>query len=260
MQSMELTEKQITILGLSTREERIMRALEKAPRLTTSSVARSSRVPRTTVQYILGQFRTRGIVRRIHVGGHQEWKIADLQKLFRHTDKSRLSTSKHSADIEITTYKGRHQIMQAYEKTLELGRAERAYVIQGNGAARASINWEFVEFIRKFKKAHIIVEAVGGEEVLELLRVLEGKKLRARHGRMIIAHLLPDTHMDFDIDAVFFHDAALFVNIKEKEAVFIRNEPIANMFRNIFFLLQSQGKKIDLNAYIQSIIADKSAN
>ena len=265
------------VLDLTDSESKILWALIENGTMSVSKISRLAQVARTTVGSALKRLQDRKLVRRVSSKGHISlWRVARLDKVKNellevvapfNRDSVKVKGQEIAGEIMggidaeevgIKVFRGKQQILSAYEQILNLSKTERVWVIQGNKSAVRALNdfdkGYIQEFVKSFKKHKIIMEAVNGECVKELLRQTDKKTLKASFGRMIVSSLLHDKYMDFDVDLFIIRDSVMFFDMKNEIVVIIMNKPIVEMLKSISMFLKENGKKFDVNEYINSIL------
>lgn len=259
---MKFTKKQSQILGLSYEQTQILAVLNPDEPLSVSSVAQLSCIARTTTSYHLHKLYTRGFVERVKIGSLFRWRLRSRRSL-KYDLESAISilTFSNGADAtkdNVLVEHGLQNVYAALERILELNRTERVYVIQGNIAAEESvrkINERFMfRLHERIKEKEIIMEGVIGERVLALFQKLSKEQLQSHAGRLMITHVVPDEYMEFNTEMFLFRKTVMFVNAQEGTAVIINNSAAVDALRSMLRLMQGVGRKIDLNAYIYSLL------
>lgn len=260
----------VKLLALSKKENRILNFLNGIQYSTVTDVAIETKIPRTTVHFLLNKLAKRGLVERISVKDHYEWKF--LSKIdFSQKLRRLLSSFENKTDIlggvegrgiGVEVYSGKERIKEIYKNILKVGSNERVYVIQGNKSAKRALEKikkeYFFDFHKAFKKKDIIMEGVMGEGTLEIFKRLTTKELESHADRLIIAHIVPDQFIDFDTDIIIYGHYVFIVNFEEEIALFIKNHSIVQALKSLLAFMQANSKKIDINAYIKQIIESRA--
>lgn len=261
------------VLDLTDAESKILWALIEHGTMSVSKTARLSQVARTTVDSALQRLQERRLVRRVRSKGHVSlWKAVRSDKAKRELLEVANAFDRGSAEVEdkeivgginaeevgITVFRGKQQIMRAYEQMLNLAKAERVWFIQGNKSAEGALygfdKGYVQEFTRSLKKRKIIMEGVNGERVKELLKKVDKKTQEASFGRAFVASLLPDKYMEFDVDLLIVRNSVMFFDMKNEIVVIVRNKPIVSMLKSINLFLREQGRSFNINEYIKGIL------
>ena len=243
------------LLDLSSSEVKILRGMGDKVSVTPSNLAVSIGIPRTTISFLLGKLAKRGMVERIFVKNHREWKlyyenISKLESLFT-TDNLSL----------ISQVKGIKGIERLCLKMLELRTAERIYYIQGSGSstyALAKLDENFwCRFHEQVKKKKIILDGIAAESILDTFNGLSKAQLVSHKERMVIAYLLPDSMLKIPIDLFIFRDCLLVVDYKEEIGVSIKQKNIIRTLNLFIEMAKNFGRKMNLNEYISNLLAQK---
>lgn len=262
----------VKLLGLSKKEDRIIKFIGAVPHSTVTNIAMETKIPRTTVHFLLKKMAKRGLAERIAVSGHYEWKVFSQtdfsQKLRRLLSDFEVKTDIlggiEGQGIGVEIYSGKEKVKEIYKNILKAGKNERVYVIQGNKSAKRALEKiekkYFFNFHKAFKKKGIIMEGVIGESTLDIFKNLAIDELKSHADRLIITHIVPDQFVDFDIDIIIYGNYVFIVNVEEEKIIFIKNNSIIQALKKLFAFIQDNSKKIDLNAYIKQIIENKTLN
>ncbi|MEK9183998.1 MAG: winged helix-turn-helix domain-containing protein, partial [Patescibacteria group bacterium] len=121
-----LNKESIKLLGFLREEVVILEVLRKATPFTVTNLAESTKIPRTTVHFLLNKLKKRGFVEQIKIGGHYEWGIVSEIELARKIRglatgteiKSGVLGGIESENIGIELYRGQKKVEEAYEKIL----------------------------------------------------------------------------------------------------------------------------------------------
>ncbi len=263
---MKLTQENFRLFGLTSAELGVLNCLISGETMNISELSRTSKINRTTILPVLLRLKKRGLARIVQVGKHKEWKMAALpviKKIMANhisvlEKKETMLTGIDTRDVGIAVYKGVHQIKAAYEKMLDLSKTERVYFIQSFKSAKLSVEkleaGYLEDFHEKFKKAHIIMEGIAGENVLSLYKTLTLRELKSYRDRMIIAFLIPDKYTNFATDIIILRDTVLLVNLEDEFVVFIKNKELTEIFKSVFSLYRDNGRKINLNTLLDEEI------
>lgn len=253
------------LLGLAKKELLVLEMLSKCKSSRTSALARSLALPRTSVHDVLSDLKDRGLVERIKIKNHKEWRMISedeagklLQRAATFLLPKKEVESILDTEVGVEIYRGNEGVVRAYEKMLSVGRGNRIYGLQGNKSATSLLKKveisKFFPFHRELKRKGIILDVIVGPRVLELLDKMSEESLRSHLGRMMVTHLVPDKLMDLDIDILLFNNVAIIVHPDKERALVIRNYPILEALRALLLSLREEGKKIDINAYITKLL------
>ncbi|MFH0852354.1 MAG: helix-turn-helix domain-containing protein [bacterium] len=259
----------IKFLGISAAEQKILNILEQNGHCLVSGIARKTKIPRTTVHFLLKKLARRGLTSPIKIVNHKEWQMAgreeilgDIKNLLVGFEKPGETLGRVETEtLGVEIFRGKNKLQECYEKMFEAGKGNRVFIIQGNGSAEVvmkKLDKEFIyDFHKEFKKRDIIMEGVIGERVLELLKDLNLEELNSHYGRLIVAYAAPDEYLNFNFDVALFKNIAILVNIVEEYAMVIRNGSLVGMLKNFLKILIGNSRKVDLNAHIKKLIEEK---
>ena len=264
------------VLDLTDAESKVLWALIEHGTMSVSKTARLSSVARTTVDAALRRLQARKLVRRVSSKGHVSlWKAVRIDKAknelleaaeqfdrgYAKAEEQELVGGIDAEEVGITVFRGKKQIMRAYEQMLNLSKTERVWFIQGNRSAKSVLDGfdkgYIQNFTKEFKKRRVIMEGVSGESVQRMLAGTDKKTLEASFGRMIISTLLPDKYMDFDVDLLVIRDSVMFFDMRNEIVVIIKNKPIVEMLESVSMFLKENGIVFNINEYIKVIIDNK---
>lgn len=267
---MKLSASNLKFLGLSDDERKIIDALSDAKSAKVTDLARTTKIPRTTVFFLLNKMKRRGLAERVTVKRHKEWKTvssADIANRLREAlrafeKQSGMAGMATGDDAGIELFQGRQNIREAYHKIFQASKNDRVYAIQGNMSARLSLQKiekeYFFDFHRQFKKRDVILEGIIGKSALRLFHEELGlEELRSHLGRLVVAYVVPDEYVNFDMDVLFFGRFVLLINFEKESVMVIKNEFMVRMLRGLLMALQASGTKIDLNSYIKRLIEER---
>lgn len=255
----------LLILNLSTKERMLLSILKDGGSFKAVALARESKLPRTTVNFLLQELRDKNMAARKRVGQHEEWIIADRMNLkrnwravndyFQHLADGIVKSKLPEEEVEI--YEGA-ACEQVFFDILNSANGERVYFVQGNKSAEEIlIRYEkdfFTQFHSLLKRKKVIIEGIGGEKIMGLFKNLSKPELESHLGRLLVSHLAENVFFDFSADLIVVRDN-LFIHIPEKKKVIkIKNEPAAKMMTAIINLLSSKTKKADINNYLASLL------
>jgi len=149
-------------------------ALEVGKSVLVTKIADTSKLPRTTVGFLLKKLKQRGLVEQIKVGRHKEWQIKSLEKISQ-------------------------KLQQIY-----------------------------------FKFNNVSAKDTLGSTVSK-----------------------NDEYLDLELDVIFFADKVYFIDVVDEKIIFIKNKRLVKTFKNLFYLAESFGRKVDLNNYLKDLIRKK---
>jgi len=261
----------LKILGLDEKEGLITKSLKDFGVMRPVDLAIKTGVKRTTVNFLLKKLSARGLVNKIKVKGHYEWQMCEESKIKKLIDglygyfnpNETEGTIQIPPDIGIEIFKGKNNVMPAYEKILEDSYNHRFFSIQGNKSVYAinKLNKSYIKFIQnKFRKYKIILDGVIGESSLLYIKNLGLDELKIYQNRLVVCYISPDAIIDFDLDIIIFKKMIIMANFEKNLMLIIKNENIYNAIFNMLEAIKLVSRKIDLNAYIKNLIKEKTLN
>jgi len=266
---MEYANNELKILGLSAKEIAIIKRLKQTNSLKVTNLARLTRIPRTSVEFLLKKLNKRGLVEKVKIRNHYEWQKVDdailatkFRQLINNLDfYSEVIGKIEDKSIIIEVFRSKAKIIEAATKILKFNPAYRVYYIQCAASAKYQMEKfpkQFVlEFHRKLKKSGIIMEVITAESILPYFNSLSKKELQSHLGRPLITYLVPDQFVDFGADIIIHKNLIIILNYDDESVIYIKNKLFASIFANLFELIQSYSKKYDLNEYMRNLMAAK---
>ena len=270
--------KQWDILDLTLAESKVLQGLVGYRALSVSELSRKIKVARTTVDAALRRLSGRKLVRRVvrhGTGNVRLWKVSrpekiamELKEVAAPFEKKLERPQSHEIvggidthEIGITAFRGKKQILNAYEQMLRLSKTERVVFIQGNQSAEKqlhSLSKQYIgEFHKRFKRSGIIMEGINGKRLLQFFKEIDIPFLKSHFGRLIIESLLPDEYMDFDLDIMVMRDTVVSIDIGSELVVVIRYPKFVKALNGITKFLQDSAQRTDINLYIKGLIEEK---
>ncbi|MBU0648518.1 MarR family transcriptional regulator [Patescibacteria group bacterium] len=267
----KIVKKDLKILGLDEKEELIIQTLKQFGPMRPIDLANKTEVKRTTINFLLKKLLGRGLVDRVRVRGHYEWLINGEKKiqqsiggLFGYFNVGDAAEMIHmSPDIGVEIFRGKKNILTAYERVLEAGRNNRVFAIQGNKSVMAAKKLEksyLSNLQNKFKEHKIILEGILGESVIHYFDDLDVEMLKAYEGRMVVAYFVSDLMVDFDMDIMIFQKIVVLVNFEKSLVLVVKNEEIFKVILKLYEAMKLSSRKIDLNKYIKEIIERRAGS
>lgn len=264
---MPKSKKDLKILGLEDKEAVIIQTLKDFGRLRPVDLAKKTGVNRTTINFLLKKLLTQGLINKVKIKGHYEWLINDdkikklIGNLYSYFNAEDIAeTIQLPPDIGVEVFRGKKNILLAYEKVLEAGYNSRVFAIEGNKSVAASKELGksyFINIQNKFREYKIILEGVFGEQALLSFNDLTMELLKIYENRLVVAYVAPDSLMDFDLDILIFKKMVIMINFEKKLVLTIKNQAIYTVIFNLFEALKMVSQKIDLNDYIKKLIDKK---
>lgn len=256
----------LEFLDLNEKECKILEVLKAGNSWRPVDIARKTGIGRTTINFLLKKLRNRGILVRDKVKNHFEWLIAGnsqvqhrIENLYKFLNLVPLEGTIHlPQDIGIEVFKGQKRMMEAYENILKIGSNKRAFFIQGNksvAAALKNLPKSYINYLQKGYRGHkIILDGIIGESSLNYIKNLNAKDLKIYENRSVVAYVIDDSFMNFDMDILIFEKTVALVNYEKSLVVIIENEEICKVIMNMMEAMKAIARKIDLNKIIKELL------
>lgn len=257
--------KPLYFLDFDDNVNKVFEIIKKNGSIRPTDIAKKTGVKRTSVNYILLKLKGRGIVEKIKLAGHYEWKKSNNRKIENQIDSLYEflgvsfsdKTISVPGDMGVMVAKGKSNVLNEYLKLLEEDKNRRIFAIQGNKSVMASEsfgNFNLSIIQRKIKKNKIIIEGILGESTLDYLKTIDKNLLNEYRNRLVVPYIIDDNFIDFDMDIFISKDRVMMINFEKSLAVVIKNENIYTAILNMFKVMRLTSKKIDLNAYIEKLM------
>jgi predicted transcriptional regulator len=269
---MKLTKSELNLLGLGEKELTLFNALEKKSSSLVTDLASEINLPRTTIAFLLKKLKKRGFVEQVKINKHKEWRLKPpkeikdkLRRLSWRFDKtSHVLADITDKDLTLTVFTGFKNIKKAYRQILSAGKNNRVFFIQGNLSTKVTlekIDWSYINNLHKdLRQADIVMEGLISQEVFDLFNIMSVSQIKSHLGRLIVLYIVPDQYLDLDLDIIFFADKLYFIDVIAEKIIFIKNESMVKVFKNLFYLAESFGKKVNLDEHLKKLIKEKTLN
>jgi len=265
---MKLDSKTAKLLGINNTELRILSCIEKTA-LTISQLSIASKIPRTSLYYILPSLTERYLVIKTKDANKIYWKKNSdeqikfniqnaLDKISNQNESN--FTSVISQSSEITFYHGAKNMEQIFEEIASTPVNARWFGIQPGPSIMDLIPKVSIEIITKFNKTvknkRHIVEGIVHENYLDKMKDILGIKdyknlLQSFGGRSSDYAKLPADYMkNISSEIYLFNGKIAIANWKDEFAIIIKNPDmfalLMEMFKSTKYLLEryDQNEKI----------------
>jgi len=258
--------KGLKFLGLGQKEYIILEVLKASNSLRPVDIARKTGISRTTVNFLLKKLQSRGILIRNKIKNHYEWLIIEnlqiqrrIESLYKFLNITPFKGTIYlPQDIGIEVYKGKKRVLKAYENILKIGTNKRIFSIQGNKSAAAALKdlpKFYINYLQSgYRKHKIILDGIIGESSLNYIKNLKPKDLKIYENRLVVAYVIDDSFMDFDMDILIFEKTVVLVNYEKNLVVIIKNDEIRKVIMNMMEVMKTIARKIDLNKIIKELL------
>ncbi len=268
-------EEEIKLLGLTTKEKKLLAGLSATP-INVSSLARTTKIKRTSLYSLLDHLSSRGLVSKTLQGKRWYWfatPAKQLQEKFFSLAENHRTTSEvreheigiiASQDSEYKIYRGKNKLITIYTELANLPRHSRLYGIQPNISVGSVLKHlpdeNLITINESFKKRNIIVEALLQEDFLTayagILKQKKPKKeiLQSYGNRLAVTTYIPKATLNFDSEIIFYGNIVLFLNWQELVAIVIKNKDIVGIMKALFELAKLSGDRVDQNPHVEKLL------
>ncbi len=256
-----------SVLGLSHTETSILVALAKQSPASISNLARLTKIPRTTVTFLLGKLKKRQLVEKIKVNNHFEWQALESntvsKRLVQAINKFNIqheAAKSISSENLVKVFTGRKGLENAYKLMLEAGE-DRIHFIQGHHSAVKSskrLDQEFLDGLNEqVRQQGVILECLLGRGSLDVFHTFSIAELESSLDRRVILYLIPDKYINFDLDIVIINDVIAFIDPAQATTILLTNPVLSSALKQLSDFMKSCATKIDLNAFLRDLIKRK---
>lgn len=265
---MHFTEQQQKLLGLTPEKQRILDVLAVESSVNVSRVAKAASIPRTSASFLLRQLGERGLVERIKIGNHLEWRMREgraLAKILKDLagrcfSKNNFFDSLQGASFAAQYAQGKTEMLAVIDTFFKKNGGKRIFLIQSAHSAEFAAKELKQEMFRDFvfslhifiKKFKVVSEVIAPESILKIIGTLSKEERESHFGRPIITYLVPDFVLHFDSDIMLAGKQVALLNYKEMSALTMEGESISAIFMSLFELLKMNSRKINLDEFIRS--------
>lgn len=219
-----------------------------------SAIARETRIPRTTVHFLLGKLQKRKLVRECKVRGHYEWELDTTSSSILNALNSDVVTIQH----------GLRNFEKLYESFAHLSEGEPLFALQGNQSARTVLkhmqksNDFLLKIHKSVKRRKVIVKGIMGENTLDLFKKLDTKSLKSHWGRATIVHIIPDKYALFNADVYSIKNKLYLFNHTDELVIIISDKITASAVHALLTFMLDHSERINLNDHIQNILNSRN--
>ncbi|MCB9814582.1 hypothetical protein H6784_04165 [Candidatus Nomurabacteria bacterium] len=265
---MKLDAEQIKLLGLSTKEIKVLDAL-RAGNNTPLLINKAIKVSRPAIYEILVKLHKRGLVKTNIVNGKKYWSQAkekDIEQNLYNTKKQlfnideRVEEVHGLSDSTVMIHRGGEAIRQLLYGIIKDHKEQRLLAIQGDVVV---IGWEKVfgteqtnEINRFIKKNAIIVETIMPFGWFERQTELLGKKWAEEfEGRSAISHEIAGDYFQHAGQIWMFKNSVYLIAMNEEIIIEIRHSEIQKLIKSMFEFIKDNSRKFDVNARLRELLA-----
>jgi len=227
------------VLGLNHKEDAILEAIKRSS-MSVSSIARSSKIPRTSLLYMLKKLHRRELVAKEKCGKRIQWKVNSPIGLTQ------------ASNSGVVVYRGIHDIFQIFEKWTFLPKNTRIAGIQPDKSLRQSLLKnniaDFVRINESVKRNRIIFEGIVHEKSTASV-ISEMGKDKARKvfdsfvGRLEDYIKIPNEFADVESEIYLFKGAAYIINWDKEIAIGIHDKDMVDLLMAMFSCVKEVGTR-----------------
>lgn len=247
------------LLGLNSVEIKIIEAISLQEH-DISSISRITKLPRTSLLYILKKLQKRDLVANIKTKKRRSWKSSlgeSLNKL-------------KSPDPSIYTfYKGREELFSVFEKIIDLPRYSRICAIQPQTSLRYALEklpYDFaIRLNNSIKKNKIIVEGIVHEESIDTISSQFNRKeaegiFKSFVGRLEDYVKIPHEFINIDSEIYIFQNSAYILNWNKEIGLGINDPAMVSLLTGMFSCVKDLGKRYYQSQNMKKFIASTPPN
>jgi len=268
------------LLGLSRAEEKVLFIIA-SEKLSVSEISRRSKIPKTTLNYVVRKLENRGLLEYIKKGERKLWMISDAHDLcnrftalgesFGGRTGEGITTISISRNTRVEIYQGTESLYKLWGKFVSLHKTERLYAIQPDKSFNSAISHiikklsfkDLVDMNEKILNSNIIVEALVHERSVESIA-----KTISSFGHDPVPFLagflnrpadtarLPADFMDVNAEMYMHNDTFTIIHWADTTAVSITNKDVTRFFKEMFESLKYFCEKYDQNERVARKIAE----
>jgi sugar-specific transcriptional regulator TrmB len=246
-----MIEKALTDIGLSNKEARLYLACLRLGSQTASGIARYAGLNRTTVYDLFDGLIKKGLATKIDKGAAVYFQVLDPKNLISYLEREKTEYArkieKKKQEIEeilpaiqsiestattkpkVQFFEGEKGMREAYEDTLTSAGPIRAYA--NVEEMHKGLPEFFPEYYQRRHDKNIAVRAISPDNALS--------KERHKHDREELREmiLIPKEQYSFSPELNIYNDKVLIASWREKMAIIIQSEEIADLHRKIYDLV-----------------------
>jgi hypothetical protein len=236
-------ETDIPELGLQPTEKAIIKAVEYSPR-NISDIARDTKIPRTSLLYMLKKLQRRKLVIQKKQGRRTLW------------ESNLTVASKQMPDKNITVYRGVPTIFKIMEEWTTLPKNTRVVGIQPDKSIKQSLrknslsNW--LRINEGIKHNSLIIEGIVHEKSVNSIISEVGKDKAKKIFDSFVGRLedyvkIPDEFADVESEIYICKGSAYIINWNKEIAIGIHDKDMTNLLMSMFSCVKEMGTRYSQN-------------
>jgi sugar-specific transcriptional regulator TrmB len=270
---MYISKKSSVILGLWENEVTVIKVLS-SKEMAISDIAISTRIPRTSLYYILPKLAERGFIEKVKHNNKTLWRKMDDQDIYNIHKEAIESFNKEkdnetkiiSKTAQVTLHHGNKNVVTVFDEISNMPPKSRFYGIQPEpsivGAVERNSLDDIIRFNRKIKSKKIIVEGIihekGTDSMTQTLSKEEKIKfLDSFANRSADTAKLPENFLEKTKAEIYlYEDKVAIVNWYEEFSVIIKNKDVFELMKEMFNSTKYLLERYDQNEKIARRLID----
>lgn len=263
---MHIDSKTAKILGLDKDDLFVLQKLD-AKSLKIAEISKETKIPRTSLYYMLPKLENRGFIYQTKKGSKIFWrKNKNIKDTYEKALNALITPEEQNVSFNISSDKTKisvlkkEKILQIFEDIANLAPRTRIYGIQPDTSFLHAIEYISLEHLLRInnviKQKHIIMEGIIHERSLDSVEKIFSKNdlkkfLESFGGRSADTATLPSNYLESTISEIYlYNDTIALINWKEKIAVTIQNKDVYELLKAMFDSTKYMLKKYDQNEKI----------
>jgi hypothetical protein len=260
----------MNVFGLDRDMFAILRACANTPQ-SISSIARISKLPRTSLLYKVRKLERRGMMRNASEGKRKMWQSVSFDE-FRDTHAAVLTTFHDEGTVSIpvtpetsiSIYRGASNLLKVFEKIGKLHQNERLHAIQPDSSFQSAMRKypldDILRLNKKIKDKKLIIEGIVHEKAVEnTIKNLGRKKAEAIFktfiGRLEDYVAIPDDFLDIHSEIYAFRDNVVIMSPEKEIAVEIIDKDLSEMIKTMLMSLKEHiGRRYSQNERMEKFM------
>lgn len=262
-----LIQKQLQVLGLSNKEEKVFLAIRDGL-LTPLLISQSTKVTRPSVYDILKKLKTRGLIESYILEGKKGWRVQpveDISKSLHEAKKAIVNIEIEKEEIKndnggVTIYRGKDSLRKevisifssrSNEKFLGLTSYDRAVAGWVKVLGSEGIN-ETNELIKKNK---LLTDSIFSDKWLEKsYEAMGGEWAKAYEGRTASTAYIDEKYFNFSSQIFAFRDTLYLFSLEDEMIIEIKHNEIQKMILSMYQFMKDHGEKVDANRILRDLM------
>lgn len=271
---MRWTDEALHVLSLDSREKAILASIDTA--CSPFDIAERTRIPRTSVLYMLKKLISRNLVDVVKIGKRKKF-VAISDKKFRglilnildqtapNAEDQKGASLRVSKEAEFAIHVGSGEVIKAFERIASINTNERVRAIQPNkswmNAHKNLKPAQLIQFNEAIKENRIIVDGILQSNAYTLYKEYfkhDPVTLRAISqsftDRMADYTAVHEKFFDYNAEIWIYQQTVFIINWRQKFAIEITNPDVMNFMKDMYEIVKQSGNKIDHNQVMKKIM------